>query len=88
MKFYTDKFNKGYSNKIICNKLTAIYYYKTRYINFYKNGVLHNIKNASYIGYTGHIGYKEFRLNGKYCGCEYDFTKKSWRRFVKLQAFI
>ncbi len=26
--------------------------------------------------------------NGKYYGDQNDFTKKSWRKFVKIQAFL
>ena len=80
MKFYINSYLK-----IKENKLTAIdfdYYYYTR---FFKNGVRNNNKNAAII----HIlNYKAFYLNGKYYGYDIDFTKESWRRFVKMQAFL
>jgi frataxin-like iron-binding protein CyaY len=84
MKFF--KYNNNRC-KIINNKLTAIYSFnhKAYHIQFYKNGERHNSKNAAYIDYNG---YKEFWLNSKKYGYEYDFTKQSWRRFVKLQFFL
>lgn len=51
---------------------------------FYKNGKQHNNKNASYIKYKK---YKEFWLNGEFYGNKNNFTKKSWRRFVKMEIF-
>ncbi len=52
---------------------------------FYKNGMFHNAKNASNIILNRQ---KSFWLNNKYYGNENTFTKQSWRRFVKLQAFL
>jgi hypothetical protein len=82
MKFYND--NKGYFgwNKIAINKLTAIYCNNSIY--FFKNGEKHNAKNAAYIR---HSGYNSFYLNGKLYGFKYNFTKNSWRRFVKMEIF-
>jgi hypothetical protein len=54
-------------------------------ITFYKNGMYHNPKNAAYIAFDG---YKQFILNDKPYGDQANFTKFSWRRFVKLQAFL
>ncbi len=79
MKFYINSYLK-----IKENKLTAIDfdYYYTR---FFKNGVRNNNKNAAII----HIlNYKQFYLNDKYYGNQNDLTRKSWRRFVKMQAFL
>ncbi len=83
MKFYRDKYNWYFYDKIRDNELSAIY---TQYsfIAFIKDGKYSNDKNAAYI----EIGYKDFSLNGKLYGDEKDFTKKSWRKFVKLQAFL
>jgi hypothetical protein len=69
---------------ILNNKITAIQnnVFATR---FYKNGKLHNAKNAAIIYYTG---YTEFRLNGQWHSINKTFTKQSWRKFVKLQAFL
>jgi hypothetical protein len=86
MKFYIDSITTFNFSKIKAHKLNAIYitrFYKLTY--FLKNGNYHNIKNAAYINYNG---FKEFFLNGKYYGNKYNFTKQSWRRFVKLKAFI
>jgi hypothetical protein len=84
MKFYKDKVNKYYYwFKIINNKLTAIHY--DRSTRFMKNGIFHNNKNAAIIYCSS---YKEFSLNDKKYGNENTFTKQSWRRFVKLQAFL
>ncbi len=87
MKFYKENYtdNGNYFSKIKRNNLTFIYnntYYNSTV--YFKNGVRHNAKNASYYG----NGYKEFYLNGKHYGGKNKFTKKSWRRFVKLQAFL
>ena len=83
MKFYNDKGNSYYWCIIFDNKLTAIH---SDYcgIRFFKNGLYHNTKNADYID---NYGYKDFSLNNKSYGDEDDFTKESWRRFVKLQVF-
>jgi hypothetical protein len=80
MKFYRD-FNY---NEVRMSKITAIcsYYYS---VVFYKNGKIHNTKNAAYIN---GLGYKQFVLNDKYYGVETNFTKESWRRFVKLKVFL
>ena len=85
MKFYKDNYRNKYIYwcKIKDNKLTAIYYDSIA-VRFFKNGNHHNTKNAAYV----YDGYKEFYLNDKCCSIDDDFTKESWRRFVKLQAFI
>ena len=86
MKFYKDSNRYFYWRKIISNKLNAIYINITiNIIVFFKNGENHNSKNASYFNYNG---FKEFSLNGKIYGYEKDFTKLSWRKFTKLQAFL
>ncbi len=82
MKFYRYNPKYNYLFKIINNNLIGIY--SSFSVHFFKNGKLHNTKNAAIIYYN----IKEFYLSGKYCGCEDDFTKQSWRKFVKLQAFI
>lgn len=84
MKFYKDKnFYLYYIRRI---KLTAILYYNsTKTISFFKNGIWHNYKNAAYIRRDR---LKEFYLNGKCYGYEYHFTKKLWRRFVKMKVFL
>ncbi len=84
MKFYIDNKDYFYSNKISINKLTAVYGY-LYYIYFFKNGKRHNTKNTAYIRYNG---YKEYWLNNKRYGTINHFTKQSWRKFVKLQAFL
>ena len=87
MKFYIsiNSSTCDYLNKIINNILTAIISNKSSYVEFFKNGVLHNIKNAAII-YNNQ--YKNFISNNKRYGSEKDFTKESWRKFVKLQVFL
>jgi hypothetical protein len=80
MKFYI----AGSWLKIRAYNLTAIYNDHFNVI-FYKNGKTHNTKNVAYIRRDG---YKTFCLNDKYFGDQNYFTKKSWRKFVKLQAFL
>ncbi len=82
MKFYKDK-NFYYWVKIVEDKLTAIHC--ERGVRFVKDGDFHNNKNAAFITIKRH---KEFILNDKNYGNQDDFTKKSWRRFVKLKAFL
>ena len=85
MKFYRDKNNLyHYLHEITDNNLSAIRQDKYRVILFFKNGKQYNAKNAAYV----YDGYKEFYLNDKCCGIDDDFTKESWRRFVKIQAFL
>jgi hypothetical protein len=84
MKFYIDNKDYFYWNKISINKLTAVYGC-LYYIYFFKNGKSHNVKNTAYIRYNE---YKEFWLNNKLYGTTNHFTKQSWRKFVKLQAFL
>ena len=85
MKFYVDKDFWNLWSKIINNKLTAILsdYYND--VLFYKNGLKHNVKNTSYIALNQST---PFYLNGEYYGNENTFTKSSWRKFAKLQAFL
>ena len=84
MKFYMDKNNSFYYNKIKNNNLTCVYCDNIA-VDFYKNGKYNNTKNAAYITYDG---YKQFVLNNEVYGTEKDFTKQSWRKFAKLQAFL
>ena len=85
MKFYKYKNKNKYSLSFISfNKLTAIYSDDYSFV-FYKNGKFHNSKNAAYIENNG---YKEFVLYDISFGCAFDFTKKSWRKFVRLQVFL
>jgi hypothetical protein len=87
MKFYKDKSinNDYYLKTIFFKKLTVIYYDSYCSIIFFKNGKQHNTKNASYID---KYGYKQFRLNGKWCSMDKIFDKESWRAFVKMQVFL
>jgi hypothetical protein len=92
MKFYVDQFKPFNLSKIIHNKLTAIYVnYFTREMQFFKSGIVNNEKNAAQL-FEIEYGYKyrdeSFYLNGIYYGCEEHFNKKSWRKFVKLKAFL
>ena len=86
MKFY--KYNNYhyahyYHDKIITNKLDCVYYHVKDFC-FFKNGKQHNSKNAAYICDK----YKEFYLNGTSYGNKDNFTKESWRKFVKMKVFL
>ncbi len=83
MKFYNDKDNNYYWYIIFDNKLTAIHHDSIA-IRFFKNGIRNNNKNASYISNTG----KVFCLNNQCYGYGTNFTKQSWRKFVKLKVFL
>jgi len=85
MKFYRyNDTDYSFFYKIQNNKLNAIYYSSTYESHFYKNGEIHNAKNAAVIVDS----YASFYLNGKKYGYQTKFTKKSWRRFVKMQVFL
>jgi hypothetical protein len=87
MKFYKDiNIYKFYYYYITSSRLTCIHIDKAYdAVVFYKNGKYHNNKNASYFNYNG---FKHFCLDGKLYGNQTKFTKKSWRKFVKLKAFL
>ena len=90
MKFYKDDDHFGcYFDKITVNKLTAIYHDYSG-VMFFLNGENHNTKNAAYSSENeiNEKKYQQFRLNRNYYGDENNFTKESWRRFVKLRAFL
>lgn len=84
MKFYKKTsqalLNETFFNEKITN-ICSTYYS----VEFCKNDMYHNTKNAAYVHNSC---YKEFYLNGEFYGTEKYFTKKSWRKFVKMQAFI
>ncbi len=90
MKFYLDKYKNNfyYWNKTRINKLTAILNSNTldhsKCVYFFKNGDYHNYKNAAYIEING---YKQFFIND-HCYGYNDFTKETWRRFVKMQILL
>jgi hypothetical protein len=83
MKFYIDKHHNIYWSKFNYKKITAIFNLKYNVL-FYKNGFWHNVKNAA----CSNNEKKSFWLNGNHYGYEFNFTKESWRKFVKLQAFL
>ena len=91
MKFYKEKYYKSYYyNIIIGNDLNAIYFDERQFgdkiyydIVFFKNGCVHNPKNAIYFR-----GNKEFYLNDEIYGYERNFNKQSWRKFVKMEVFL
>jgi hypothetical protein len=83
MKFYIDTYNFNYQRKIKFYKLNAILINYNKYLLFYKNGNIHNIKNAALTATL----YKCFYLNGIYHGDQIKFTKHLWRKFVKMQVF-
>ena len=90
MKFYKEYNNSYYYlDKVEYNKLDAIYFSGIETILFFIKGKKHNSKNAALIFFNAN---KRFYLNGKLYGKIFgnqnDFTKESWRRFCKLQAFL
>ena len=70
--------------KYMIKKITAILSLSFAVL-FYKNGERHNDKNGAHIGLNNFAG---FWLNGFWHGYNTNFTKESWRKFVKLQAFL
>lgn len=87
MKFYRDIYNANYWCKIEFYKLNAVLIDYNNYLRFYKNGKVHNSKNAAHIYY----GYKLFYLKGKYYGNLTKFNKFLWRNFVrelKMKVFL
>jgi hypothetical protein len=86
MKFYKhNRVDYLFFYKIIDNKLNAVYQNMANNAMFFKNGIRHNSKNTALIFINGR---KEFILNNRCYGNQNDFTKQSWRRFVKLQVFL
>mgnify|MGYP007071561290 FL=1 len=86
MKFYRDNLKADFCwQNILDNRLTAILLDYYNAVLFYKNGKENNTKNASYIAKSG---YKQFCLNDEDYGDQTNFTKQSWRRFVKMQVFL
>jgi hypothetical protein len=83
MKFYKGSCNNLTYNKIIDNKLIAVYLNFYNSILFFKNGKYHNSKSSAIIHTDG---YKYFYFYGKCYGN--NFTKSSWRKFAKLQTFL
>lgn len=78
-----DRYNTyTYVYKIRFNNLTAIFHDFYEVI-FYKNGKIHNSKNAAICRESK---VKFFWLYDTNYGSE--FAKESWRIFVKLKAFL
>ncbi len=68
-------------------------FYRDRFNSYYWGKVYYKKITAIYQSALGVIlffknGYKEFYLNGIRYGNESDFTKESWRRFVKMKTFL
>ena len=86
MKFFH---NRHYSNTpylidIIHNKFDAIYQRSNFCVYFFKNGKIHNEKGAAKIHV--YLKIKEFYYNGEYFGI--DFSKQTWKSYVKMLIFI
>ena len=73
-----------YLTIIKMKNLTAIYC-DSFAVDFFENGLRHNCKEAAQIRRDR---YKEYYFNEIYYGNSKSFTKKSWRRFVKLRVFL
>jgi hypothetical protein len=89
----TNKFDNidswlDYIDIIKNNKLDVIIQ-TSECIKFYKNGSIHNSKNAAIVYYTGD---KSFIINGNNLFYSEIYgeiiDKKYWRKFVKLQVFL
>lgn len=84
MKFYKYKGSINFWLKIVDYKLSAIYA-NLYCIKFFNNGCYNNLKNAAVIYNDGN---KCFYLKGRCYGYECNFTKKLWRKFIKLKVFL
>jgi hypothetical protein len=84
MKFFV-KTKLSFWAKIFYGKKTCVYQIKFEAIAFYKNGILNNTKNAAII-YRNNL--KSFYIDGVLFSANNKFTKQSWRKFVKLKAFL
>ena len=93
MKFYRDKyaeydlvaaFDDKYYSQINDKQLNAIYHNPIK-VEFLKNGLDYNTKNAAIVYING---YKRYCLHDIIYGDSTKFTKQSWRRFVKLQILL
>ena len=82
MKFNRDRFSSNYWDKINKNKLSSIYLDYDYDIRFYKNGKLHNIKNAAIFFKNG---IKKYYKNNK--SYERFLNKKHWRKYLISEAF-
>lgn len=89
MKFYKFAQDFRYYQYVSYYNLTCILTSKN-HVLFYKNGFKHNTKNAAYISYNKYkkISYRCFYLNARLYGYKKDFTKSSWRKYIKLQIFL
>lgn len=81
MKFYKSNKQSNYIRDIFSNNITAIFQGITGFVYFYKQGVPHNSKNAA--TYYNKAVY--YSYNGENFG--QNFTKKTWRSFVKTLIF-
>jgi hypothetical protein len=84
MKFYRDRFSSNYWDKINKNKLSSIYLDYDYDIRFYKNGKLHNIKNASIFFKDGR---KKYYKNNKSYERLVFLNKKHWSKYLISEAF-
>jgi hypothetical protein len=85
MKFYITKF-KSTPKKVKKTNAIILKIKETYTLTmFFKNGKLHNYIKAAIIDSTR---FKEFYLNGEYYGNSNKFTKKTWRKFVKIHIFL
>jgi hypothetical protein len=85
MKFYKGLLDRFSFLRLKAAKLTACVYSNRNKIVFFKNGAFHNFKNAAVIETEG---FKFYYLNHELYGTQTQFTKLSWRKFTKLQAFL
>lgn len=83
MKFFNESNIKFFLYKIYSSTgLIAIQNAKKE-VTFYKNGKMHNLKNAAIFKSKD----KFYFFNGVFHGKNLLFTKKTWRRHVKTYIF-
>ena len=95
MKFYKEnvRYNQDCVDDVIYYRITAIINVGC-IVEFYKNGLLHNTKNAAYINADGiNFFYLNDNVYGKSNSIKksdknYNAIKQSWRKFVKMQVFL
>jgi hypothetical protein len=85
MKFYAFNKRKNFYLAIIKNKKLTAIYSDSFAVDFFKDGLRSNCKEAAHIRSDR---FKEYFFNEIYYGNSQYFTKKSWRRFIKLRAFL
>lgn len=83
MKFYNESNTKFYLYKIYYDTGSVVIQNAKHDVTFYKNGKMHNLKNAALFKDKN----KFYFLNGEFHGKNLFFSTKTWRRHVKTHIF-